>query len=259
MQDLDFIHIRSRPILLESQHKRFQTSDILKIKDSILKDRISFELRHIEQKRLTIPFTARDKSNLDDKNTNLISDSHHIMPDSTPPGAEAPKKRHFFQALQLWDLPMRERVLALHKEITQDGGYRGFDTIALENTRLELVECEPNRTVWEMDIPSHVCNKSGNLHGGAAATILDNLTSTALITISKPGFLDGGHVSRTITTSYLRPVPKGVRVRIECDVQAAGRNTANILGKIFVNGKLAVTCVHDKAVFPSNKAAAAKL
>lgn len=151
---------------------------------------------------------------------------------------------------------MRERVLALHKEITSDGGYRGFDTISLEGTNVTLVECLPNRTVWEMDIPAHLCNKSGNLHGGAAATILDNLTSTALITIAKEGFLDGGHVSRTITMSYLRPVPLGSKARIECDVQAAGKSTANLLGKLFVNGKLALSCVHDKAVFASSKPAA---
>ncbi|KIV95802.1 hypothetical protein PV10_03412 [Exophiala mesophila] len=177
------------------------------------------------------------------------------MANPTPPVGNTPPRKHFFQNLKLWHLPMRERVLALHKEITRDDGYRGFDTISLEGTNLTLVECESNRTVWEMDIPAHVCNKSGNLHGGAAATILDNLTSTALVTIAREGFLDSGHVSRTITMSYLRPVPLGSKARIECDVQAAGKNTANLLGKIIVNGKLAVTCVHDKAVFSIKPAA----
>lgn len=146
-------------------------------------------------------------------------------------------------------MSVRDRVMALQAQIVADPDFFGFDTYALKGSNITLLEAEPNRTVWEMDIGGNLCNKSGNLHGGAAATLLDNLTSTALITISKPGFLDGGHVSRTITMTYLRPVPRDSRVRIECETQAAGRNTANIHGKIYLNGKLCVTCVHDKAVF----------
>jgi uncharacterized protein (TIGR00369 family) len=148
-------------------------------------------------------------------------------------------------------LSIPERVLALEREIIADPEFFGFDTYALRNTNAKLVDAVPNKTSWEMDIPSHLCNKSGNMHGGAAATLLDNLTSTALLTIAKPGFLDGGHVSRTITMTYLRPVPMGSKVTIDCEVQAAGRNTANIVGKVFKDGKLCVTCVHDKAVFSS--------
>ncbi|KEF56505.1 uncharacterized protein A1O9_06692 [Exophiala aquamarina CBS 119918] len=164
--------------------------------------------------------------------------------------ADGKPKTHFYQNLNIQHLPIKERVVALQKEISQDPDYQGFDYLTLKDG-FQLLEAVPNRTVWEAVITSRLCNKSGNLHGGAAATLMDNLTSTALVTISKPGFLDAGHVSRTITMSYLRPVPKGSTVRIECEVQAAGRNTANLLGRMFVNGKLAVTCVHDKAVFSS--------
>lgn len=159
--------------------------------------------------------------------------------------------RSVFGRKDFLSLSTRDRVLALEGQIISDPEYFGFDTHALRDTKLQLIDAQPNRVSWEMDVPSHLCNKSGNLHGGAAATLLDNLTSTALLTIAKPGFLDGGHVSRTLTTTYLRPVPKNSHVTIECDVQAAGRNTANIIGKVFLNGKLCVTCVHDKAVFPS--------
>ncbi|KIW19105.1 hypothetical protein PV08_03397 [Exophiala spinifera] len=157
--------------------------------------------------------------------------------------------RMVWEREEFYKMNVRERVLALEAQIVADPEFFGFDTYALRDSNSVLVEAEPNKTVWELDIGSHLCNKSGNLHGGAAATLLDNLTSTALVTIAKPGFLDGGHVSRTITMTYLRPVPKGSRVRVECETQAAGRNTANIVGKIYLNGKLCVTCVHDKAVF----------
>lgn len=154
-----------------------------------------------------------------------------------------------FQTQDFLSLPIKERVASLASEIIADSDFFGFDTYALRSSSVKLLDAQPNTTKWEMSIPSHLCNKSGNLHGGAAATLLDNMTSTALLTIAKPGFLDAGHVSRTITMSYLRPVPMGSRITIECEVQAAGKNTANIVGKIFLNGKLCVTCVHDKAVF----------
>jgi acyl-coenzyme A thioesterase PaaI-like protein len=123
----------------------------------------------------------------------------------------------------------------------------GPDTAAVKNVR--LVSVKEGSTHWEIDIEPHLCNKGKNLHGGAACTILDNLTSTALLTIAKPGFLDGGHVSRTITMSYLRPVPMYSKAEIECRVVAAGKSTANLYGEIRVDGKVCVTCIHDKAVF----------
>jgi len=149
-------------------------------------------------------------------------------------------------------LPARERVLALEDQIINDKDFNGFDTYSLHHAKLQLIDAQPNFVKWSLEIGSELCNKGGNLHGGAAATLLDNLTSTALVTIAKEGFLDGGHVSRTITMSYLRPVPMHAKVTVECEVAAAGRNTANLVGKIFnEEGKLCVSCVHDKVVFSS--------
>lgn len=65
-----------------------------------------------------------------------------------------------------------------------------------------------------------MCNKSGNMHGGCSTTILDNLSSTTLLTLAKPGFLDAGHVSRTITMTFLKALPVGTKTRIVCDVSS---------------------------------------
>lgn len=165
--------------------------------------------------------------------------------------AQNTRKEVSFPSLDLRDIPLRERILTIHKQFVNDPDFTGFDTIALRDGSI-LLEAEPSKTVWEMKIGPHLCNKTGNLHGGAAATIMDLLTSTALATIAKPGFLDGGHVSRTITMTYLRPVPNGSTARIECEVRSAGKKMANIQGKLYVNGKLSITCVHDKAVIPPN-------
>jgi acyl-coenzyme A thioesterase 13 len=144
---------------------------------------------------------------------------------------------------------LRARVEALADAIARDPNYKGPDTVAHREGNITLRYVSPGHTEFTMSIPESLCNKSGNLHGGMAATILDNLTSTALLTLAKPGFLDAGHVSRTITMSYLRPVPMGSEVEIICDVVSAGRNLANLKGEIRIGGKTAVTCIHDKAVF----------
>lgn len=167
---------------------------------------------------------------------------------------QAKPRRKIFPFNDFTHLSIRDRVLSVEKEIIGDPDFVGFDKHAISSSSLELLDAQPNSTKWSMVISPELCNKSGNLHGGAAATLLDNLTSTALVTIAKPGFLDAGHVSRTITMTYVRPVPMGSKAIVECEVQAAGRNTANVVGKIFVDGKLCVSCVHDKAVFQSPKA-----
>lgn len=146
-------------------------------------------------------------------------------------------------------LPLKERVESLLNAIVHDPDYCGPDTMAHRAGDITLTKAELGRTEWTMNITAAHCNKSKNLHGGMACIILDNLTSTALLTLAKPGFLDAGHVSRTITMSYLRPVPLGSKVTVVCEAVQAGRNTANVKGEIQIDGKTCVTCIHDKVVF----------
>jgi uncharacterized protein (TIGR00369 family) len=153
--------------------------------------------------------------------------------------------------------PIETRIKVLLKELASNPDYTGFDTGPLRQCKFISADAETQSTVWELHITPDLCNKGGNLHGGAAATILDTLTSTALLTIAKPGFLDAGHVSRSLICTYTRPVPMGTTVRVECEVVAAGKNTALVRGIIKTkDGKACVHCAHDKAVF---KKAVAKL
>jgi acyl-coenzyme A thioesterase 13 len=151
-------------------------------------------------------------------------------------------------------LPIEDRINALLKEITASPDYAGFDVTGLKQCKFISANEATQSTTWELTITPELCNKSGNLHGGAAATLLDTLTSTALLTIAKPGFLDAGHVSRSLNTTYLRPVPDGTKCRVECEVVAAGKNTALVRGVIkTMDGKICVHCAHDKAVFKKAK------
>jgi acyl-coenzyme A thioesterase 13 len=142
-----------------------------------------------------------------------------------------------------------DRCLAVHTALSADPTYTGFDALILSHTVLLSASAATQSTVYSFTVVPALCNKAGNLHGGAAATVLDNLTSSALLTIARPGFLDAGHVSRTLTVTYLRPVPPGV-YRVESEVVSAGRSLAHVRGRIVdAQGKTCVSCTHDKHVF----------
>ena len=151
-----------------------------------------------------------------------------------------------------------ERIEAIWNDLADDPDYFGFDTRPLQQARLLSAGFDEKtgygKSLFEVTISPAMCNKTGMLHGGAACTIMDTLTSTPLMIMAKPGFLDAGHVSRTITMSYLRPVPSGMKVTIECTAMAVGKTTANIVG-VMKNpeGKVCVTCIHDKAVFTTRR------
>lgn len=152
-----------------------------------------------------------------------------------------------------------DRCLALHAALISDPDYTGFDIAPLKQSKLISASAETQSTKWSFTVTDNLCNKGGNLHGGCAATLLDSLTSTALLTVARPGFLDGGHVSRTLSCTYLRPVASGTECIVECWVVAAGKRTANVRGEIrTADGKVCVACVHDKAVLEKPQLSAAK-
>lgn len=188
----------------------------------------------------------------------------------------------------------------------KDPDYHGWDTDVISHA--QFIKATPGRAEWEMTVRPEMCNKGGNLHGGCATTILDNLSSSTFLTVAKEGFMDQGTVSRTILMTFLRsvklapkhgytnlyrPVPVGTKVRIVCEVRllyclivilseqpflvgsvfgltcatylaviqttiltknqavAGGKRLAHCKGQIeTLDGKVAVTCIHDKAVVP---------
>ncbi|KIX97124.1 uncharacterized protein Z520_07238 [Fonsecaea multimorphosa CBS 102226] len=144
-----------------------------------------------------------------------------------------------------FSLPLKERVIEYQKNFLEDPNFDGFDAYALRNN-VRCISVTPTRTEWELDILPHLCNKGGKLHGGAAATIMDNLTTTALVAGARPGFMDVGHVSRNINMTYLRPVLEGATVRVVCELVSGGRTLVNMRGEIIMDGKVCVTCLHDK-------------
>ncbi|KAI1826888.1 HotDog domain-containing protein [Xylaria intraflava] len=99
--------------------------------------------------------------------------------------------------------------------------------------------------------PIHA-NGLGNLHGGCTSTIFDVCTTLPLYLISRPGFWEHGGVSRTLNVTYLRPVPVGTTVDIECEVVHAGRRLSSLRGVMRTatsdgaQGPVLAICEHGK-------------
>ncbi|KAI0198810.1 HotDog domain-containing protein [Astrocystis sublimbata] len=98
--------------------------------------------------------------------------------------------------------------------------------------------------------PIHA-NGLGNLHGGCTSTLFDCCTTFPLLMIARPGFWQHSGVSRTLNVTYLRPVPVGTTVDIECEIVHAGKRLASLRGVMRVaggegKGAALAICEHEK-------------
>ncbi|KAF4503660.1 hypothetical protein FAGAP_106 [Fusarium agapanthi] len=84
--------------------------------------------------------------------------------------------------------------------------------------------------VFSYTVQPDNCNRLQNLHGGCAATLFDWCTTLPLALVNKPGFWQHMGVSRTLNVTYMRPVPVGTEVLIECSITQAGKKLASLHG-----------------------------
>ena len=146
-----------------------------------------------------------------------------------------------------FSLTVEERIKAYYQSVTNDSCFQGFDVRPLQQVNLISVSPETQTVTWEFTVPPFLCNKDGNLHGGAASTIFDNLSSTAQYTISRPGFWHNLGVTRTLVVSFFRPMPVGTNVVLICEVVAAGKRLAQVKATMKTkDGKVCASCFHEK-------------
>ena len=108
--------------------------------------------------------------------------------------------------------------------------------------------------IYGLTIPLSLCNKDGNLHGRAATTLLDNLSSTALLVIAKSGFWENMGVSRSLYVVFHMAVPSGSAIKVICSVASVGRRMATLKAEMRTEqGALCVSCVHDKVGLMNSK------
>ncbi|KAJ0158267.1 Acyl-coenzyme A thioesterase 13 [Colletotrichum tanaceti] len=106
----------------------------------------------------------------------------------------------------------------------------------------------PSATFSFTVLPDH-CNRGGNLHGGATATLFDTLTSLPLALVNdKPGFWQFLGVSRTLNCSYLRPAPAGEECLVVCEIVQIGKTLCQLRGTLRRkrDGLVLATCEHHK-------------
>lgn len=148
------------------------------------------------------------------------------------------------------DLPIADRIQQYLQSVTDPAHYSGFETHPLQQVKYISHSQREQQVIYEGTIPRSLCHKDGNLHGGAATTLLDNLSSTALLTVAQPGFWDRMGVSRSLQVTFHRAVPVGTHVKILCTVMSVGKQMACLRAILTsVEGdKLCVSCIHDKHV-----------
>lgn len=155
-------------------------------------------------------------------------------------------ERDFYRSTD-FRLSHSDRVKAYLSSITMDTNYDGFERRLLQHVRPLEVDKELGQTLYVLTVQDFMSNKDGNLHGGAAATLMDNLSSTALIMIQRPGFWDNFGITRSIAVIYHRAMPQGAKLLIRCEVLGAGQKMATVRAVIEdENGMIHASCVHEK-------------
>lgn len=104
------------------------------------------------------------------------------------------------------------------------------------------------KVVFSYTVPKDNQNRMGNMHGGCTASLFDLCTTLAIGLISKPGFWFYLGVSRTLNCTYLKPIPVGSKIFIECEVTSIGKTLATIRGvmRSQSDGAVLTTCEHGK-------------
>ncbi|KAM6185929.1 acyl-coenzyme A thioesterase 13 [Rhynchocyon petersi] len=96
---------------------------------------------------------------------------------------------------------------------------RCFDRV-LE--KVTLVSCVPGKVVCQMKVDEEHTNKMGTLHGGLTATLVDNISTLALLSTERgaPG------VSVDMNITYMSPAKIGEDILITAHVLKQGKTLA---------------------------------
>ncbi|XP_051872258.1 acyl-coenzyme A thioesterase 13 isoform X1 [Pristis pectinata] len=117
-------------------------------------------------------------------------------------------------------------------------GGTGFDRIL---SKMAVVSASPGKIVCEMKVEEKHVNRAGNLHGGLTATLVDVVSTAALLNTERA--LPGVSVDMNIT--YMNAAKLGEDIIITAQVLKEGRSlafttvdvTSKVTGKLLAQGR----------------------
>ncbi|KAF9172263.1 hypothetical protein BGX21_005192 [Mortierella sp. AD011] len=127
-------------------------------------------------------------------------------------------------------------------------------------SRSKVVDADEDSAVFEYTVKKSDCNFSDNFHGGAIATLVDNLTTAVLFTRERKHFKYGG-VSTDLHVTYASGAALGTTILIECRVAKVGAGLANTTAilKDKASGRILATASHTKFNTDSRMGGGSKL
>ncbi|KAL7937962.1 HotDog domain-containing protein [Trichoderma chlorosporum] len=144
------------------------------------------------------------------------------------------------------------KVEAWLNHFCQQDGDEGERWMSSIMPKLKVVSASSSRphpsVTFSFTVEQKHTNGLSNMHGGCSASLLDLCTSMVLVLVSKPGFWQTMGVSRTLNTTYMRPVPVGMEVLMECEILQVGKKLCALRGtmKRKSDGELLCICEHNK-------------
>lgn len=96
---------------------------------------------------------------------------------------------------------------------------RGFDRVT---SKVEVLSASPGKVVCEMRVDEEHTNRGGTLHGGMTATLIDDISTLAIMYSERgaPG------VSVDMNITYMNAAKIGEDILITAQVLKAGRTLA---------------------------------
>ncbi|KAA8908097.1 HotDog domain-containing protein [Sphaerosporella brunnea] len=139
----------------------------------------------------------------------------------------------------------------------KEEGTPAFEDDNLKNLRL-ISAVADGHAVMECVVTEALCNRRKLLHGAAGCLIFENATIASMMLIARPGFWavqnaknpQAAHfaaVTRSLSTTWMRPAPLGTTVRITAEVVHVGARNALVKAEMVDkgSGKLVAVAQHE--------------
>jgi uncharacterized protein (TIGR00369 family) len=106
----------------------------------------------------------------------------------------------------------------------------------------KLMSIEEGRMEVEYQVREDMCNPMGTLHGGIAATILDDIVGTMVYAMGR----EFGFTSVNLNCDFLNPAVVGDLLVAKSEVIRAGKNVIHVEGRLLnARGSIVAKCTSN--------------